>query len=63
MLVFLAADAAWYSSLPTRPVYVTCAKRCAAAWSTETFVYADSHNGERCIGLRAGQQLTSVHPS
>ena len=33
------------------------------AWSTEGFAYADGHNGERYIGLRAGEQLLSVAPS
>jgi len=33
------------------------------AWSTEGFAYADGHNGERYIGLRAGEQLASVAPS
>ena len=33
------------------------------AWSTEGFAYADGHNGERYIGLRAAEQLSSVAPS
>ena len=33
------------------------------AWSTEGFAYADGHNGERYVGLRAAEQLSSVAPS
>ena len=33
------------------------------AWSTEGFAYADGHNGERYIGLRAAEQLSSIAPS
>ncbi len=33
------------------------------AWSTDGFAYADGHNGERYVGLRAGEQLLSIAPS
>ena len=32
------------------------------ARSADSFAYADAHNGERYVGLRAGQQITSVDP-
>lgn len=32
-------------------------------WSMEGFAYADGHNGERYVGLRAGEQLASIAPS
>ena len=33
------------------------------AWSTDGFAYADGHDGERYVGLRAAEQLLSIAPS
>ncbi len=35
----------------------------STAWTTDGFGYADSHDGERYIGLRAGEPLMAVAPS
>lgn len=32
-------------------------------WETDGFAYADSHDGQRYAGLRAGQEITAVAPS